>query len=1857
MAEHGRELQALEARMERLLRGGEPRRDGRRFCSDFCSLVEQHTSRWQRPLPQLRVLQVALCYFTRASASFMSDCEHMLDTLSSLALSIFELLLFFDQKDFDQELLKQFSVVLQECHVVLSARQNVHLLQVERVVRNGGPWASSALQAILSESSLPQKEVDGCIGSELPVFLELRVLFLLSRQRVGEAMALARCCACHPVAGRHAFFLQVYLTWLCKTSQHERLQQEVAIFNGKDAVHIICSLESEEDDELLLALCTAFLSQQLRRGDLYYLCDLVLVWTTLHSRVKTPTEALLEESRRLMLSATNVCSIFPVIRAILQEAGEAGVQFCVELCANALQSRLQCDATTKTLIYKTIAGLLPSDLEVCRACALLVFFLERSVESYKMVYLLYLHPDQEYHVDSCPIGNRVRFETLQILKKDLCFDPEFWNLIALRTSCLELMSEKVVSAALEEIMEDKWISNFCKDSALRLATSACRRERRRAFQAADQKRNPRDSANATSKRLKAVHSGKKRGCQASQTLSGPLRRSFWQMERLRDNGEHRRTTRLSEKNPQKRRIRTPRWLLEDSGTLDNKVPLKMKKHHRSTVISRSEDVPFKNNIRHKPTESFDGKTKETNGIKHQRRFLLDGPTAAPAAQVVLELSLPDNELLFTEDACSRPRGLPQVLLYKPTVKLPEASQPTRTSHGKEVVLRARDAAMLVQQLHCYTRKQKGKGVVHGAHGSVSTITRSSMQGSPPKAGESLQVLRRLPSAREVSEKSTKVLSPDCEEPAVEMKVTIASPSPVLDQVCKAKEEEVSDPKPPVPEKVSDVADPNPIGGNGEQKLPHPERTVNLSELKDSKATCGSAPDDNGLSALTLVTEIVRELPSEQRSSDLEQDKRQDSGTCASEDSNSLHKMLSTSSCSVPHQEVSLTDGPGSTQGSCPMVLVDDELTDSEPETEESKLDYCCTFCNKDFKGRRVVEHAMFHYRRDECMFCGVTFKDDLLAMMHLSNHIEKLKRLKETPGTRVRAKGLSDTKDTSTKVQPKNTSSECAKRGRLRRSSQSQSSLDLNRSGSRTLRSNKKAVDESEVGSKATGHRLNGHTGKRKDLKRLKHNLKAEISQETKSDGVTNRTLRKHNVGAPSEPRPNKSLDDPNEKQKRKVAEEKSVASEEKVCCPVDGCSWSTDLSKNRVGLLYHALEDHHGQVEPLRLAFSRGNSKCSVCMRVTWSFEHFRHHVERHRLTPRHPCLHQGCSARFKTGMEMRRHTRKHSPLQAACCLPGCSRLFICLWALNLHEREHYAGKSGVAEAARKNRLNLKHASPKTHRKLAEPPEQEAKPAARASRENVLENLSNKDASAPPTPPRLKLRLRTAASAPSKVHKVISSFMRRCRRFKLKKKQVSVEAGPRKRGRPPKIRRDENTASLRNQRRRKQESEGTRKQVQAKESRPRRPLKRGHVEGKVASSIVSPPSVKRSRVEEELVSSSSSRPPSASPEHKTPTPTTARRTSHTRSLKSATRKHCVSSALTKCAKSAFTVLQPDSKVAEAGVQGSKEEDEQTEPGDAKPPVPLPTTQGPQSPQSEGKPKNVPVPATTENPQNLPVPPTTENPQSLQSEDKPKNVPVPPTTDKPGNFAVPQTTQNPQNLPVPPTTENPQSPPSEDKLKKLRNKKKGDPSSHTKKNKTLEKRPCRTSVPSKCEVKQEGGANGGAALSSPPEEGGASSQAVKKCNASRGRTTVLSQDENRRQPAECESPPQLLKEVLAEAEPSSSADTPPTPPPQVTRGQTANDGNFSVCKETLEKYRKKPYLRLPPTAYLDEKYTTMPKRRKEMSFSPESSAPKPAASPLPPHRQRCANCFATFHCAQELQSHVTLKKCSALFGFDSDNDD
>lgn len=2128
------ELEGLEKQLRSLLSrytSEELRTDSKPFCSDFRKLVEEYASRWQVPLPQLRILGIALCYFAQASTFFATNCDHVLHTLSSLALSVFELLLFFDQRDLHQEPLKLFTVTFQECHLILARHQNVHLLQVERLVRGGGPWACPALQAILSESSLPQNDVDGCISSELPVFFELRVRYLLSCERVSEAMALAKCCAWHPTAGQHLFFLQVYLTWLHKTSQHDSLHKEVSVLNGKDAIHIICSLEGEEKDELLLALSRAFLSQQLCKGDMCHLCDLVLIWSELHSRLKTSKQALLEESHQLMLSATNVNSIFPFIRAIMQELGEDGIQFSVELCANALESCLPCDVITKSLIYKTIAGLLPNDLEVCRACALLVFFLERTVEAYKTVYLLYMHPDQEYHVEHSPISNRIRFETLQVLKKDLYFDPEFWNLIALRTNCLKLMSEKVVSAALEEIMEDKWIHNYCtKEPAFRSSKSGCQRQRKGALTKRrhhKEDRHNKEDSDAGSKRLKVSqgktrlnidHTVKRKGNQGSRPLkdasSEPLRRSFWQLDRLRDNGgygEHRRTTRLSEKNPPKRRIRKPKWLLEDSGTLgENSVPPKIKRHglkhqklHQPSVERRSEAGQIKNNEKQKPSADPHLSAKENNH-KHEKGFALEAglkPAAPP--QVVLELSLPDNELMgtFIEDTCNRQRGFPQVLLYKPTLKLPATSQPAKSVHRKKVILRARDATMFVQQLHCYARRQKGKGTGLNVHSSVSTITRSSVQGSPlkdaqgepcekppaevkgrfavqshaaaeepePPGLEKVQPVkaasRKNQSARELSEKSAvemkvtvasqapapakaaesarKLSQPKtrapaekkatgasqppasadtpeaptldevlqvqtkdlCHEPAVEMKVTIASqtapackttPSPGLENPTKARTDKDA-PQTPA-EKVQTTAVNNnqvaateevsntPIMSNtgaadqraaesrvsGDGNRPSSRAETGVPDVRPGgKATSTGAPADqdgvNDMSALTLVTEMVTEITPEALAR-----KRpgpeghapavsRGGGSEVPRESRGCSGLGPRGSAAADVQEEEEDEGP--------LDLFPETPEGGEPvESEESKLEYCCTFCNKVFKGSRVVAHAMFHYRKDECMFCGTMFKDDLLAMMHLSDHIEKLKRCKESGGNGGQENGVSETKDTSApKASAKAKTSDAAPgprgRGRPRKSPlcpKSPSLPDSAPSGSRELRSADKPSDgpspkekrpsaPKHHGGKSPADKMNGHLGKKRELDKAKDSeaKRSEVSQDEASGVAVNHRLQKNvKTDSASSAQVNdkeascKEIRPPHvlktaSKQDGKVSEEKFVQSFEKVSCPVAGCSWFRDLSKNRVALLYHALEDHSGEAEPLELAFRVGNGRCSVCMRVLWSFEHFRHHVERHRLAPRHPCLHRGCSARFKTGMEMRRHTRRHEPLQAECCLPGCSRLFICLWALNLHEREHYSArlskpgknasertgdkndnnsntatgrkqpkdesaaaaenKTASAKAARKSR----GAQGSTGKQVKAPPPTTARaslPKDESEDSHVLKNLSNKDTSAQPAGRNLRLRqtLRKvrAAGAGLKSRRVISSSLLKHGvrgRHKFRKKQVKVSAeGAKRRGRPPKSSKappDENDTAARGD-----AAGGTDPGSPARPASPPDAADAPNVsegfEGEgaewvrdAAGSPVAPSdefkakkSAKKTDVKQKCASHHTPAPKvradgsnhagPACPGDKTQTPAAVgAKKQHKAEKRSAPNDGA--------SRAASPDLRKPKKHKVAGGKANAEikrkcpvKEPECIPAKAAKTRPEPTAAtGGNGADEEGNAKAENAdPAQNTCGDSAPAVPADQpiaEPPAASGKKRPKG-----TTEgrSKGSHAKKREGKKERSAPAA----------SGEKSKKSREKKEDGgksrmPGPKKAKLKTGERQaetetavaPAAAAAGSLLEP--EGKAKEEMAVAPAATEENTNKKPPKKAARKRkvghGDGAAASEAEGATSGTKKRSSPG--SEVKAEEGKMPQTSHHLTTLTAVMNGQaSAEDSKSTLCMETLAEYAKKPYLRPPPTAYLEEKYTTMPKRRKEAPLPPAYQRGPQARPPAGAQRQRCANCFATFGSGEELQGHRRLQKCSNLFGFDSDEE-
>ncbi|CAI5781382.1 finger Rlf [Podarcis lilfordi] len=92
----------------------------------------------------------------------------------------------------------------------------------------------------------------------------------------------------------------------------------------------------------------------------------------------------------------------------------------------------------KTSVCKTIACLLPEDLEVRRACQLTEYLLEPSEERYSLLEELYLQQDKKLNGK-----NSLCFELLLALKAYWPFDPEFWDWKTLKRHCLKLLGKEV----------------------------------------------------------------------------------------------------------------------------------------------------------------------------------------------------------------------------------------------------------------------------------------------------------------------------------------------------------------------------------------------------------------------------------------------------------------------------------------------------------------------------------------------------------------------------------------------------------------------------------------------------------------------------------------------------------------------------------------------------------------------------------------------------------------------------------------------------------------------------------------------------------------------------------------------------------------------------------------------------------------------------------------------------------------------------------------------------------------------------------------------------------------------------------------------------------------------------------------------------------------------------------------------------------------------------------------------------------------------------------------------------------------------------------------------------------------------
>ncbi|XP_007951464.2 zinc finger protein 654 [Orycteropus afer afer] len=82
----------------------------------------------------------------------------------------------------------------------------------------------------------------------------------------------------------------------------------------------------------------------------------------------------------------------------------------------------------------------------------------------------------------------------------------------------------------------------------------------------------------------------------------------------------------------------------------------------------------------------------------------------------------------------------------------------------------------------------------------------------------------------------------------------------------------------------------------------------------------------------------------------------------------------------------------------------------------------------------------------------------------------------------------------------------------------------------------------------------------------------------------------------------------------------------------------------------------------------------------------------------------------------------------------------------------------------------------------------------------------------------------------------------------------------------------------------------------------------------------------------------------------------------------------------------------------------------------------------------------------------------------------------------------------------------------------------------------------------------------------------------------------------------------------------------------------------------------KPYVRPLPPSYLDERYLSMPKRRKFLSDRVDTCSDQDNVCKKSVKRLRCGKCLTTYCNAEALEAHLAQKKCQTLFGFDSDDE-
>ncbi|KAI5102516.1 zinc finger protein 292a, partial [Silurus meridionalis] len=413
------------------------------FCHGFCQILVEHGGQWKSeedPLPLLEMYTVAILCFAEATPFLFPECEHVMVVLEKLALSCLDFLLALLDK-IPTTLWEEFQSSVKVAHGILQDNGKLQLSILMTLANESGVWTNTTLCHILSNNMPDVEKVHELLAREGPTLLDMRIKHLIKQKCVEKAAVLAKTCAEFPEFCGKKNFKQIYLVCLCETMSQQELMQEIKEIDCKDALDMICNLESEENEKGALSLCTAFFKRQLLQGDVYCAWELTLFWSKLLIRLES-AQAFLDQCRLLAQLSGSVYHILLLIKVIQAEVQNEGLPVCIEMCIQALKIGVSDNEDCNTTICKTISCLLPLDLEVKRACQLTEFLVKPTVDSYYAVETLFNEPDQKLEEESLPIPNSLRCDLLLALKTQWPFDPEFWDWKTLKRHCLGLMGEE-----------------------------------------------------------------------------------------------------------------------------------------------------------------------------------------------------------------------------------------------------------------------------------------------------------------------------------------------------------------------------------------------------------------------------------------------------------------------------------------------------------------------------------------------------------------------------------------------------------------------------------------------------------------------------------------------------------------------------------------------------------------------------------------------------------------------------------------------------------------------------------------------------------------------------------------------------------------------------------------------------------------------------------------------------------------------------------------------------------------------------------------------------------------------------------------------------------------------------------------------------------------------------------------------------------------------------------------------------------------------------------------------------------------------------------------------------------------------